>query len=151
MKVKCQECGLMVEKIEAIHYENKNYHKDCVEIKKERQALYKQICSIFYLKTPGPRMYTQIKNFLLEGYTYKGMMNALEYFYVIKKNSTDKSNGGLGIIPYVYKEAEEYYSRLNYKKEKIASGAKNFSDEKRVIILKDNNEAKKEVYDLNDI
>ena len=31
------------------------------------------------------------------------------YFYEIKKNDTSKANGGIGIIPYVYNDAFNYY------------------------------------------
>lgn len=45
-------------------------------------------------------------------YTYSGMQKALYWFYELKKNPTDKSNGSIGIIPYIYNEAREYYYRL---------------------------------------
>lgn len=44
-------------------------------------------------------------------YTYSGMMKALEYFYKVKHNPVDRSKG-IGIIPYVYKQAYEYYYAL---------------------------------------
>ena len=37
------------------------------------------------------------------------MLKTLIYWYEIKGNSTEKANGGIGIIPYVYKDASEYY------------------------------------------
>jgi hypothetical protein len=35
-------------------------------------------------------------------FTYSGILNTLKYWYEIKKNDTSKSNGALGIVPYVY-------------------------------------------------
>lgn len=34
------------------------------------------------------------------------------YFYQIKKNSLEKANGGIGIVPYVYGQARDYYYNL---------------------------------------
>ena len=45
-------------------------------------------------------------------YTYSGMLKALIYFYEIKGNSIEKANGGIGIIPYVYNDAYNYYYAL---------------------------------------
>ena len=44
-------------------------------------------------------------------FTYSGMTKALEYFYRVKKNPIDKTKG-VGIIPYVYKQAYDYYYGL---------------------------------------
>ena len=53
----------------------------------------------------------QIQKFLQDHpeYTYSGIRRTLEYFYEIKKNSLDKANGGIGIVPWVYEEAKRYY------------------------------------------
>lgn len=45
-------------------------------------------------------------------YTYSGMQKALYWFYEIKHNTIEKSNGSIGILPYVYNEAKDYYYRL---------------------------------------
>lgn len=37
------------------------------------------------------------------------MLKALIYFYEIKGNSYEKANGGIGIIPYTYDAAYQYY------------------------------------------
>ncbi len=44
-------------------------------------------------------------------YTNKGIYFTLKYFYEIKKGDWEKSNGGIGIIPYVYSESVEYWVR----------------------------------------
>lgn len=45
-------------------------------------------------------------------YTYSGMLKALVYFYEIKGNNKNKANGGIGIIPFIYKDAYNYYYNL---------------------------------------
>lgn len=43
-------------------------------------------------------------------FTYSGMLKSLIYFYEIKKNSKQKfKEGSLGIIPFVYTQAYNYY------------------------------------------
>jgi hypothetical protein len=57
-----------------------------------------------------PRIRTQIKNYLTNyNYTYSGILKALKYFYEIKGNSTEKANEGIGIVPYCYQDAYNYY------------------------------------------
>ena len=40
------------------------------------------------------------------------MLKALKYFYEIKHNDISKSNNGIGIIPYIYQDAYNYYFSL---------------------------------------
>ena len=56
------------------------------------------------------RVRKQIKQYREEyNYTYSGIHKALKYFYEVKGNSTEKANGGIGIVPYVYQNAYNYY------------------------------------------
>lgn len=45
-------------------------------------------------------------------YSYSGIMKSLVYFYEIKGNSIEKANGALGIVPFVYQDAFNYYYDL---------------------------------------
>lgn len=54
----------------------------------------------------------QIKNYLKNHQaTMKGIYFALKYYYEVKKNpwNDDKAHGGIGIIPYIYKDSTEYW------------------------------------------
>lgn len=118
--VKCALCGNKLDKSTGIRYKDKNYHPECYEINKEKEDLYTYICELFCLKAPGPRNFQYIKRFKENnGYTYKGMLYTLKYFYEVKKSNKDKANNSIGIIPYVYDEAKEYYSNLDFKNKKI--------------------------------
>ena len=112
MKVKCAFCQSetnKVEKTEAIRIDEKNFHPLCAKKYQDKKELCDTICRIFKFKMPGPRNNAYISKFIGEGMTYKGMTNALVYFYDIKKNSIEKSNNGIGIIPWVYEEAQKYF------------------------------------------
>lgn len=45
-------------------------------------------------------------------YTYSGMLKTLKWYYEKEGNSIEKSNGSIGIIPYIYKQALNYYYAL---------------------------------------
>lgn len=67
----------------------------------------------------NPRVKKQLQQYVNEyHYTYSGMLKALVYFYEIKGNNTDKANGGVGIIPWVYKDSYNYYYNLWMIKQK---------------------------------
>lgn len=53
------------------------------------------------------------------GYTNEGILNALKYFYKVKKQSPEKSGNRIGIVPYVYSEAKEYYETLEKKQKQL--------------------------------
>ena len=56
-------------------------------------------------------------------FTSTGILKTLIYWYEIKGNSTEKANGGIGIIPYVYNDALKYYYTLYLAK--LANESKN--------------------------
>lgn len=127
-KVKCPECGIYFirEEEDGVLYKNRWYHKKCYdtywEIESVRLELIDFILPLFKIKSPGPRIYGQIKNFIEnKGLTYKGILQALKYFYEVKKNNTEKSNSGIGIVPYVYVEAQNYYKNKEDRDNRIAS------------------------------
>ena len=53
------------------------------------------------------RIYTTENN-----YSLSGILKSLIYFYEVKGNSIEKSNGALGIVPFVYNDAYNYYYSL---------------------------------------
>ena len=114
MKVKCAFCQdetNKMEKTEMVRIDEKNFHPECAKKYEDKKELIATICRIFNYKMPGPRNNAYITKFLNEGMSYKGITNALIYFYDIKKNSIEKSNGGIGIVPWVYEDANRYYER----------------------------------------
>lgn len=54
----------------------------------------------------------QIREFKDKGYTCSGILKTLQYFYEVKKNTPDNSNGGIGIVGFQYKQAHDYYYDL---------------------------------------
>lgn len=92
--------------------------------------------------------FSQLKNLLKRpDYTYLGIARAVEYHFVIKKNSIEKAKGGIGIVPYVYEQAQAFYeqeSRTRHEKfRKFLIASKNEQKTQEVEILEETN--KKEI------
>ena len=59
------------------------------------------------------RVNKQIKEFIAEhNYTYSGILKSLVYWYEVKGNSLEKATGGIGIVPFIYQDAYNYYYDL---------------------------------------
>lgn len=63
---------------------------------------------------------SQRKNFIKnKHYTNKGIFFALKYFYEVKKGDIDKSEGGIGIVPYVYAESTAYWQEKYARQKEV--------------------------------
>lgn len=96
------------------------FHEACHIVMSEertaRKELIEYICQLFGYKRPPSKVYTQMTKYIEEQhYTYVGILNTVRYFYEIKNGAKDKANGGIGIVPYVYEEANAYYSKVEKK------------------------------------
>lgn len=121
--VTCGGCGLKIDRsidVGAEYIKSKWYHSYCASIKKEKMLLDEYICKIFELKATGPTNNSLIKKYKEQyGYNYDGMLKALKYFYEVQKHSPNKSEERVGIIPYVYDEAQEYFKAREQKINRI--------------------------------
>lgn len=123
-KVKCIYCGQTFDrdKTPCVQVSSRRYaHVNCSankedQLSKEEQdklALEEYIMKLFNTTYIDPRVRKQIKQYVEEyKYSYSGIHKSLTYFYEIKGNSIDKANGGIGIVPYVYQKAYQYYFAL---------------------------------------
>lgn len=122
--VKCPICGKTFDrdKVPFVQVSARRYaHKECSMSEDERKAqeikdkeeLDNYIMSLFKMTYVDARIQKQIKKYVDENnYTYSGIKKALVYFFEIKGNSVEKANGGIGIVPYVYQQAYNYYYSL---------------------------------------
>ena len=124
--VKCPKCEEPFDRdnIQAVRINGRRYgHAKCypdnnnfvplVEKKiSEEQKIKNYAKSILKEQYVAARVNKQIKDFLAEGYTASGILKTLIYWYEIKHNDISKAMGGIGIVPYVYKQALDYYYNL---------------------------------------
>lgn len=99
---------------------------------------------------------TQMMKFKNQGMTYKGQLLTLKYFFEIKKSSIEKSDGSIGIIPWIYSEAAEYYAQKEKEQKAISDAIKAQLEKDRVEIKYNpsnyiNKKKKKKEIDLNSI
>jgi hypothetical protein len=141
-KVKCPVCESYNYKEEAIYHQKRYYCEICYKNKTKEADNYKNliqyICDIYEIKVPTGFMFTQIKNFKEQyNYTYKGMELTLDYFYNVKTNDTPDINKGLGIIPYIYEEAKQFFiEKRNIKKNLESINIQDITDKVNVISIK---------------
>jgi hypothetical protein len=123
-KVTCIYCKEVFDrdKEEFVQVSQRRYaHKKCAETnyidksqeEKDYDALEEYIKKLFNEDYLSARIRKQIKDMRAEyNYTYSGMLKTLIWWYEIKGNSIEKANEGIGIIPFVYKNACDYYYAL---------------------------------------
>lgn len=128
-KVKCPICGETFDRdIEEFVQEKRRYlHKKCFEDRekalskeeKDLKELEEYILKLFGLSSIPPKIRQQIKIMKeAQNLSYSGILKSLIYFYDVKKNSLEKSNGGIGIVPFVYRDAYKYYFDLHQAQQK---------------------------------
>lgn len=79
----------------------------------DKEQLFKYLEAKFGNIKTNLKIQKQLKTFIeVNKYTYSGIYRALCYFYDIKKHSIDKANNGIGIVPYIYQDAYNYYYNI---------------------------------------
>lgn len=95
-------------------------HIDCLNEENNRETtskekLMKYIQQIYDLDAGSTSFQAKLKqaNEMVEkkGMTYSGIHGTLKYFVEVKKQSI-KNSDYLGIVPFIYDEAKEYYKRM---------------------------------------
>ena len=98
------------QKFEKPTKEKRTYKKIMTPEEADLYELNAYICQLLWYEEVTAKIAKQIEKYHKElGFTYSGMLKSLKYHYEINKNSTVQANGGIGIIPYVYDEAKNYY------------------------------------------
>ena len=121
--VKCLYCEKKFDrdKMPYIQVGRRYAHKECSMTAEERKTQEEQdkqdldnyIIQLLKIDYIDARIRKQIKTYIEENnYTYSGIKKALIYFYEVKGNSIEKANGGIGIVPFIYKDAFNYYYAL---------------------------------------
>ena len=152
---KCPHCNNEVKEEDAI-YNTKTkryYHEFCYNELLERKQLCDYVCELFSYKKPSVRIYQQMTSYHDKGVSYSDMLLALKYFYEIKKGDINKSQGGIGIIPYVLEEAKEFATLEKIEQDKLIAKFEQNEQIKEIKIIKviePHNKNKKQI-DINSL
>ena len=128
-KVKCVKCGCEFDrdKIQAVRIGARRYgHATCypeitdyvplvqmTEEEKELKNLEEYIKQIYKIDYIDAKIRKQIKDYKEQyNYTYSGIQKTLYWWFELKNNSIEKANDGIGIVPFVYQDACDYFYRL---------------------------------------
>lgn len=124
--VKCVHCGKQFDRelIPCVKKGRRYAHLECenkisrgekvenTDSRADQIDFHDFINDLFNKKCNWPLIQQQERKYLQEGMTYSGMKKTLYWWYHIQGHSTSQSNGSIGIIPYAYKQAEQYYYKL---------------------------------------
>ena len=145
---KCAICGKEFDRnaVQAVRHGARRYsHWTCEpngelvpmenKIDPELDKLNNYIIKLLGENYNAARVKKQIKDFKEQGMSYSGMLKSLIYFYEVKGNSKEKANGGIGIVPFVYKDAYNYYYDL-FMAQQRNENKKPFIERVREIIIK---------------
>lgn len=122
--VKCYYCGEMFDR-ETEEFgkptSNRYAHKHCydkaqsekTQDEKDYEALTQYIKKKFNMNVISAKVIRQISDYKKQfNFTYSGMLKALIWWFDVKKNTLEATNGGIGILPYIYNDAKTYYYGL---------------------------------------
>jgi len=122
--VKCAVCGQHFDRDKEpfVQIANRRYaHKKCADKSEEektkeqqdKKTLEEYIKYLFNTNTVNAKIQKQIQTYMRDyKYTYSGIYKTLKYFFEVKKNPIEKANDGIGIVPYTYDAAYNYYYAL---------------------------------------
>ena len=114
-----------------------------------RQAIFNYLTEIG-MEPNYIRWGKQRSDFHKKGYSDVGILLTLKYWFEVKQGSLAKANNGMGIVPFVYEDAQRYYKGILEKQEKIEQEMKRFAKEdKKVIKLTRDENIKRKIGFIN--
>ena len=120
---KCRLCNIEIDKTKddwVMPSKNYYYHRKCYNEWKKAQLkndeeyidmIYDFIARDLKVSYDWWVCEAQRKKFIKENkMTNKGILFALKYFYEVKKGDWEKGHGGIGIVPFIYKDSCAYWA-----------------------------------------
>ena len=104
-------------KINATRYAHIKCHQEheanLTQNQKDHQMLYKYCKQLFGDEYNYVLTEKLINKYIKENkYTYSSIYKTLKWWYEIEGNSTEKAGGTIGIVPYAFNQARQYYYKL---------------------------------------
>jgi len=133
--VQCRICKekMDIDQVEFVKVGQKAYyHKECYDVwVANRQNPNGEFSEDFWYESVIDYLYRDVKmdmdfmkirsqwaHFIKpeKKMTPKGVYFALRYFYEVMNGESTKADGGIGIVPYIYKTSAQYWTELENKK-----------------------------------
>ncbi len=121
---KCFYCGEQFDRneepfvaVNARRYAHKKCHDQAqankTQDEKDYEALTNYIKKTYNYSTIPAKISRQITDYKKQyNFSYSGMLKALTWWFDVKNNTLEGTNGGIGILPYIYNDARTYYYGL---------------------------------------
>ena len=127
--VKCLYCGQQFDRLSEpnIKLGRRYAHLSCYEAQddktlkeeKDKHDFFEYIKELYGQDYNYISISKQAESYIKQyGFTYSGMLKSLKWFYEVKHNDKESSNGRIGIIPYIYEDAKKYYYNLYLAQER---------------------------------
>lgn len=149
---KCYECKQDFLKTELVSYASPraatmhDYCKKCLAEKQARDAFSDKVCTIFGIKVPGPKIWTERKRLIEKyGYTDNIIIDCLDYIYNVE-HIKKKSETLYFITPTMVDKMMTYKRQQNYNAIKITQAAA-METKEYVVPIKENKEQIKTQWD----
>ena len=118
-QVKCPKCGkyFFREDHEFVNTGRRYYHRECFDSLDEEdkltQEIHRKMRETLKEGYINKKVTRQINQYVSQGKTLQGILDTLNYWYDVKKEDPAKAAGGIGIVEYVYVEAQKYWKKKN--------------------------------------
>lgn len=140
------------------HYKviNRYAHEKCYlehyneEEELAKDEIWQYLTKVLKMDAKFTTVDRQRQEYIAKGCTNVGILNALKYYYEVVRGSVEKSQNRIGIVPYVYDEAQKYYRDLEKEKERVGKNVKKWL-KKEVVELKITGNRKKKEKDYIDL
>ena len=152
---KCHGCNQVFRREELIDYASPgpktmySYCPKCLEEKHAREAFSIKVCTIFGLKSPGPRIWTERKRLYDKyGYTDNVIIDCLEYIYYVEKKKKLVESLCL-VTPYMVDKMMKYKNKQAAQAASLVR-AMNTEMTEYVVPIRENVSKKKESWNPED-
>jgi len=107
----CKYCSKPLNIKEAIKITTGCYaHAECITDLTDSEKLDQYIMTLFEVDYVPPGIKKQINQYVKDyRFTHSGILKSLKYFFEVKKHPINKNSQTIGIVPYIYKQAYDYY------------------------------------------
>ena len=126
-----------------------SYCPECFKKKQAKERFSNKVCSIFGLKSPGPRIWKERQRLQdTYGYTDDTIIDCLDYIYCVEKKK--KLAESLCLVqPYMVEKMMKYKARKEHEAMNIVRAAKTEVKE-YIVPIKENTTKKKESLNPDD-
>ena len=143
--VKCLICGEQFDRLSVpnVKLGRRYAHQTCYDfqsdeekkLEKDKHDFFEYIKEIYGTDYNYISISKQAESYIKQyGFTYSGMLKSLKWFYEVKHNDKESSNGRIGIIPYIYEDAKKYYYNL-YLAQQRNKDVQNYRLEVKEIVI----------------